>query len=120
MAFTNSGAALNRWALAALVLMAVHVPGAAQRVTVLDVGLGGLGSHEGYVFQFMPDKLPPQGCAWGHAYCPASDPLCKSRLAIALLAKSTNRRVHLWLDLDYTQAVNGAPMCKVTNIGLVD
>lgn len=113
---------LNRWTLGALALMAMHLPAAAQRVTVLDVGIGSIGSHDGYVFHMGIDKFPPSGCAWTSAYCPATDQLCKNRLAVALFAKSTNKRVHLWLDLDYTQVQpsNGAPLCKITNISTVD
>jgi hypothetical protein len=72
---------------------------AQQRVTLSDVGIRAIGSHSGHTFIVQLDKSPPQGCLWGWAYCPSVDPECKSRLAIALMAKTLNKRLTgVWLD----------------------
>jgi hypothetical protein len=105
--------------IALLVALSVIYPAIsfAQRVEVYDVGINMLGSHEGFVFYATLDKLPPQGCAWGAVYCPTSDPECKSRMAVALMAKALNKRLlGVWIDLDYAQGANGAPMCKLSNL----
>jgi hypothetical protein len=99
---------------------ALALPAHAQRIYLSDVEILTIGSHLGFTFVLRPDKLPTQGCTWGNAYCSSSDPECKSRMAVALLAKASNKRVGVWFDLDYSPAVvvEGKPMCRITYVGV--
>jgi hypothetical protein len=106
------------WVLLFVVCCGYQHPARAQpRAELEDVGITGIGSHVNLTFYLWLDKYPPGGCAYGTAYCYSSDPECKARLAIALSAKAQGKRLaRMWLDLDASQAVNGAPLCRIANL----
>ena len=73
---------------------------AHAQTSQVPVTINTLGSHDGETFFFTLKEGLSVNCLYGVIYCPASNPDCKSRLAVALTAKAMNRPVEVRYDQD--------------------
>lgn len=65
----------------------------AGTITQSSVTIRQLGTHDGVAFYFNLQEGFSAPCTYGLVYCPSSNPDCKNRYAMALVAKTTGKRL---------------------------